>query len=71
MTQRNLLFQINVTIETGSDGFFWAFSDDERALNGGGETIEAVKQSIFECIELQKELGNFSHKNYEVIFIEP
>ena len=71
MIQINSTFQIKVIIEKSSDGFYWAYSDDVHALTAGGSTIEEVKQSIFSCIEILKELCNFPFKNYEIVFIEP
>ena len=71
MTQINSTFQIKVIIENSEVGFFWAYASNVIGINGGGRTIDAAKKEIFNCIEIQKELGNFPHKNYEVVFIEP
>ena len=71
MTQINSTFQIKVIFEKSTDGFYWAYASNVIGINGGGRTIDAAKKEIFNCIELQKELGNFSHKNYEIVFIEP
>ncbi|NIJ54268.1 type II toxin-antitoxin system HicB family antitoxin [Dyadobacter arcticus] len=51
--------KIRVIIERSKD-FFWAYGDNVDKINGGGETIEEVKQSILECIEIVK---SFDDKN--------
>ena len=63
--------EITIKVERSSDGFFWAFSPDEKMITGGGSTIEACKQDIFDCIETLKELENPEYlKDYKVIFDE-
>lgn len=62
--------QIKVIIELSEYACYWAYSQtDGDGITGVGDTIEEVKKSVFECIEIQKELGNFTAKDYEVIFI--
>ncbi|MCF0052007.1 type II toxin-antitoxin system HicB family antitoxin [Dyadobacter sp. LJ53] len=50
---------IKVTIARSKD-FFGAHSENVKGLNGGGETIEDVKKSLLECIEIVK---TFDDKN--------
>lgn len=44
---------IRVVIGRSKD-FFGAHSENVRGINGGGETIEEVKKSVLECIEIIK-----------------
>ncbi|MCE7068470.1 type II toxin-antitoxin system HicB family antitoxin [Dyadobacter sp. CY326] len=50
---------IKVVIARSKD-FFGAHSENVRGINGGGETIKEVKESILECIEIIK---TFDEKN--------
>ncbi|HWV30431.1 MAG TPA: helix-turn-helix transcriptional regulator [Dyadobacter sp.] len=51
--------KIRVIIERSKD-FFWAYGDNVDKVNGGGETIDQLKQSVLECIEIVK---SFDDKN--------
>ncbi|SKC06661.1 HicB family protein [Dyadobacter psychrophilus] len=51
--------KIKVLIGRSKD-FYGAHSENVRGINGGGETIEAVKKSVMECIEIIK---TFDDKN--------
>jgi len=57
---------IKVIIERSKDAF-WAYSENTM-VNGVGDTIEEVKQSVLECIEIQKELGNLkANETYNIV----
>jgi hypothetical protein len=51
--------KIRIVIERSKD-FYGAYSENVNKINGGGETIEEVKQSVLECIEIIK---TFDDKN--------
>ncbi|WP_439556846.1 type II toxin-antitoxin system HicB family antitoxin [Dyadobacter sp.] len=51
--------KIKIIIERSKD-FYWAYGDNVDKINGGGATIEDVKKSVFECIEIVK---GFDDKN--------
>ena len=51
--------QIEIILERSKD-FCWAYSTNVEGINGGGETEEAARHEVLQCIELQKELGNLS-----------
>lgn len=64
--------RISIVIEKSED-IFWAYSENFPGINGVGSTIQKVKQSLLECIDIQKEIGNFQkvvRGKYEVIFSE-
>lgn len=64
--------RISIVIEKSED-IFWAYSENFPGINGVGNTIQKVKQSVLECIDIQKEIGNFQkvvRGKYEVIFSE-
>jgi hypothetical protein len=51
--------KIRIIIGRSKD-FYGAHSENVNKINGGGETIEEVKQSVLECIEIIK---TFDDKN--------
>lgn len=62
--------QIEIILERSKD-FWWAYSTNVEGINGngGGETEEAARHEVLQCIELQKELGNLSaHETYKPVF---
>lgn len=60
--------QIEIILERSKD-FWWAYSTNVEGINGGGETEEAARREVLQCIELQKELGNLSaHETYKPVF---
>jgi len=62
--------KIIVYIESGED-VFWAHSKDMPKLSnitGVGDTIEECKKSAYNCLEIQKELGNIPSGDYELVF---
>lgn len=62
--------QIKITIEKSKDAY-WAYAENVEGINGGGDTIQEAKDSALECIEIQKELGNWKITGeYEVVFVE-
>lgn len=52
--------EIKIIIERSKDGFFWAYAENMKGITGGGETVHDCKQDILDCIDLQRELGNFN-----------
>ena len=58
---------IRIIIERSKDAF-WAYSENIAGVNGVGDTVEKVKKSALEGLEIQKELGNLEDKDYKVIF---
>lgn len=63
------MLKIKVIIEQSADGHYWAHADNAEGINGEGSTIDKVKKSVLECIETQKELGNFKVEKYKVLFV--
>ena len=60
--------QIEIILERSKD-FWWAYRTNVEGINGGGETEEAARREVLQCIELQKELGNLSaHETYKPVF---
>jgi len=62
--------KIIVYLEAGQD-VFWAHSKDMPKLSnitGVGDTIEECKKSAYNCLEIQKELGNIPSGDYELVF---
>lgn len=64
---------IKVIIEKSKDGYFWAYSDNVEGINGGGETVQACKQDVLDCIETLKMLNNknkpkFLNNEYELVY---
>ncbi len=58
---------IEVIIER-SEAAFWAYSE-KAEVNGVGDTLEEVKQSVLECIEIQKQLGNLKiDEEYYIVY---
>ena len=58
---------IKIIIERSSDAF-WAYAENFEGVNGVGDTVAQVKQSVLEGIELQKGLGNIPNKDYVVTY---
>ncbi len=64
--------KIRVVIEQGKDGY-GAYAENVKKIYGMGDTVEEVKQSVLECIEIVK---SFDDKNipaalkgeYEIIW---
>ncbi|MBT0552519.1 type II toxin-antitoxin system HicB family antitoxin [Riemerella anatipestifer] len=57
---------IKVIIEKSSDGFFGAYAENVEGIYGSGEDVKAVKQSILDAIETNKEIGNFTYSDYQI-----
>lgn len=54
---------IKIIIEKNDDGF-WAYSENEKGIVGGGETIQECKQDVLDCIETLKELDGENKFKY-------
>ena len=63
---------IRIIIEKNDDGY-WAYADNEEGITGGGETVQACKQDILDCIETMKEFNaenrpKFLRSPYTIIY---
>ena len=64
------MMQIKIIIERAEESF-WAYSENIQGINGVGNTVNEVKQSVLDCIEIQKGLGNLKMSiasDYVVVF---
>lgn len=64
---------IKIIIERSKDGYFGAYAENEKNIVGGGETVQACKQDVFDCIETLKEFDTknkpaFLNKEYELVY---
>ncbi|MCA6514885.1 MAG: hypothetical protein ACOVOY_10015 [Sediminibacterium sp.] len=44
---------IRIIIEKNEDGY-WGYAENESGITGGGETVQACKQDILDCIDTFK-----------------
>lgn len=44
---------IRIIIEKNEDGY-WGYAENESGITGGGETVQACKQDILDCIDTLK-----------------
>ena len=63
---------LRIIIEKNDDGY-WAYADNEEGITGGGETVQACKQDILDCIETMKEFNaenrpKFLRSTYTIIY---
>lgn len=63
---------IRIIIERNEDGF-WGYAENEKAIVGGGDTVQKCKQDILDCIATLKDLysnnrPSFLEKEYELIY---
>ncbi|OUL60728.1 HicB family protein [Flavobacterium sp. AJR] len=63
---------IKIIIERNEDGF-WGYAENEKAIVGGGDTVQECKQDILDCIETLKTLNTdnkpgFLEKEYELVY---
>lgn len=54
---------IKIVIERSSD-FYWAYAENMNGITAGGETVQEVKNSILDSVEINKELGNIPNVEY-------
>jgi len=64
--------QIKIIIEKNKDGY-WAFSNEEESITGGGDTAQGCKQDVLDCIETLKTFDDenrpaFLKEPYELMF---
>ena len=64
--------RIKIIIEKNEDGF-WAYAENEKGITGGGDTIQACKQDVLDCIETMKEFTGinkpkFLDSGYELVY---
>ena len=63
---------IKIIIERNEDGF-WGYAENEKAIVGGGNTVQECKQDVLDCIETLKELDaenkpGFLEKEYMLVY---
>lgn len=63
---------IKIIIERNEDGF-WGYAENEKAIVGGGNTVQECKQDVLDCIETLKELDaenkpSFLEKEYTLVY---
>lgn len=63
---------IKIIIERNEDGF-WGYAENEKAIVGGGNTVQDCKQDILDCIETLKDLNQenrpaFLEKEYDLVY---
>lgn len=46
---------VRIIIERNEDGF-WGYSETEKGIAGGGDTVQECKQDLLDCIETLKML---------------
>lgn len=64
--------KIKIIIEQNKDGY-WAYAENVEGITGGGDTIQACKKDVLDCIETMKEFDAknrpaFLGKPYELIY---
>lgn len=59
--------QIKVIIERSRDAFS-AYAENAEGISGMGDTVQEVKESLLESIEIQKELGNLKVNQFEIVY---
>jgi len=62
---KNKTFEV---IIEGEQGNYCAYSQGEEFITGVGDTIEECKKSAYNCLEIQKELGNIPPGDYQLVF---
>ena len=63
---------IRIVIEKNKDGF-WAYAENEKGITGGGDTAQACKQDILDCIATMKEFDaanrpKFLNSEYSIVY---
>jgi predicted RNase H-like HicB family nuclease len=63
---------IRIIIERNEDGF-WGYAENEKAIVGGGNTVQECKQDVLDCISTLKDLDinnrpSFLEKEYELVY---
>src|SRR5690554_4392507 len=56
--------EIKIIIEKNEDGF-WAYSENEPGITGGGDTVQACKQDVLDCIETMKSMHGSNKFRYK------
>jgi predicted RNase H-like HicB family nuclease len=51
--QKSAMKTIRIIIEKNEDGY-WGYAENESGITGGGETVQACKQDILDCIDTFK-----------------
>lgn len=64
---------IKIIIEKSKDGYYWAYSENEKGITGGGETVQKCKQDALDCIEIMKDFDKknrpkFLNSEYALVF---
>lgn len=63
---------IRIIIERNEHGF-WGYAENEKAIVGGGNTVQECKQDVLDCISTLKDLDinnrpSFLEKEYELVY---
>jgi hypothetical protein len=63
---------LKIVIEKNPDGF-WAYAENENGIIGGGDTVQACKQDILDCIDTLKEVDapnrpEFLNAPYQIVY---
>lgn len=60
--------KIQIAIEKNDDGF-WAHSvNTDNLISGYGETVEACKANVLDCIDVMKEEDIFPYQEYTISY---
>lgn len=60
--------KIQVTIEKNKDGFWAHSTNTDSVISGYGETVEACKENVLECIDVMKEEDMFPYEDYTIAY---
>ncbi len=60
--------QIKIILEASKDAFGAYTESDKYPVTGMGDSVQEAKKSVFDSIELNKELGNIPNVDYDVVF---
>lgn len=60
--------KIQITIEKNEEGFWAHSTNTDNVISGYGETVEACKENVLECIDVMKEEDMFPYQDYTVAY---
>lgn len=58
---------IKIIIEKSKNAYS-AYAENAEGISGMGDTAAEAKKSVLESIKIQKDLGNFKLKDYDIVF---
>jgi len=56
--------EIKIIIEKNNDGFWAHSTNTDNLISGYGETVEACKANVLDCIDVLKEEGMFTYDKF-------